>query len=250
MRLLSVDLTPWLQLERGGNDPPYLSGKLDAQIKVARRGRSTAKILAGLGGDMRMHVREAAISHLLVEGAGVDLAQALGLAIKGDEALPILCNVADFGVQAGVIRPKIFVVNTRDSTIWLDGTASLRTEQLDVRAVVSPKDFSPLSLRTPLHVRGTFSTPAVSLEVGKLAGKAGAAALLALLNPLAAIIPFIDPGADKEAQQAGAKCAALVQKQGWISKPVQRPSATKVPKLAPGWSGNCGQSPTPKSRVS
>ncbi len=234
LRLLSVDLTQWLQLERGGTKPPYLSGKLDAQIKVAGSGRSSAEILASLGGDMRMHVRDAAISHLLVEAAGVDLAQALGLVIKGDDALPILCNVADFGVEGGVIRPKIFVVNTRDSTIWLDGTASMRTEQLDIRAVVSPKDFSPLSLRTPVHVRGTFSKPVVSLEVSKLAGKAGAAVLLALLNPLAAIIPFIDPGADNEAKQAGAQCAALAQKQGRISKPVQRPSTTHVPEPARG----------------
>lgn len=233
LRLLSVDLAQWLQLERGQNKPPYLSGKLDAQVVVAGSGRSSAEILANLSGDMRMHVREAAISHLLVEAAGIDLAQALGIAIKGDDALPILCNVADFSIDNGVVRPKVFVVNTRDSTIWLDGTASLRTEALDVRAVVSPKDFSPLSLRTPVHVRGTFSSPAVTLEVGKLAGKAGAAVLLALLNPLAAIIPFIDPGADNEAKQAGAQCAALVQKPGWISKPEPRPGTIHIPTPAP-----------------
>ncbi len=229
LRLLGVDLAQWLQLERGANKPPYLAGKLDAQVKVAGSGRSTAEILASLDGSMRMHMREAAISHLLVEAAGIDLAQALGLVIQGDDALPILCNVADFSVMDGVVRPKIFVINTRDSTIWLDGSASLRTEELDVRAVVSPKDFSPLTLRTPVHVRGTFSKPAVSLELGKLAGKAGIAGLLALLNPLAAIIPFIDPGADKEAQRAGAQCAALAQRQGRISKPQQRPSTTRIP---------------------
>lgn len=232
LRLLSVDLTQWLRLERGANNPPYLSGKLDAQLRVAGNGRSSAEILASLDGDMRMHVREAAISHLLVEAAGIDLAQALGLVITGDVALPILCNIADFSVDAGVMRPKIFVVNTRDSTILLDGTASMRTEQLDVRAVVSPKDFSPMSLRTPVHVRGTFSKPVVTLEVGKLAGKAGAAALLALINPLAAIIPFIDPGDGKEARQIGAQCDALVQKQGWISRPVPRPKTVYVPTAA------------------
>gem|GEM_PF-1751146 len=64
LRLLSVDLAQWLQLERGQNKPPYLSGKLDAQVVVAGSGRSSAEILANLSGDMRMHVREAAISHL------------------------------------------------------------------------------------------------------------------------------------------------------------------------------------------
>lgn len=198
-------------------------------MKVAGSGRSSAEILASVDGDMRMHVREAAISHLLVEAASVNLAQALGLVIKGDEALPILCNVADFNVKPGVIRPKIFVVNTRDSTIWLDGAASMATEQLDVRALVSPKDFSPLSLRRPVFVRGGFSKPEMSLEVSKLAGKVGAAALLALLNPLAAIIPFIDPGADNEAKQAGAQCAGLVQKQGRISQPVPRLRSPNIP---------------------
>ena len=232
LRLLSVDLAQWLLLKREADKPSYLSGKLDAQVIVSGSGRSTAEILGSLGGDMRMHMRDAAISHLLVEAAGVDLAQAFGIVLKGDSALPIQCNVADFAVEGGVVRPRIFVINTRDSTIWLDGTASLRTEALDVRAVVSPKDFSPLTLRTPLHVRGTLSKPEVSLETGKLAGKVGAAALLALLNPLAAIIPFIDPGADQEAKQAAAQCATLAQRQGWISKPVQRPSTTHIPKPA------------------
>ena len=124
--------------------------------------------------------------------------------VKGDEALPIQCNVADLDIVKGVARPKVFVVNTRDSTIWIDGTVSFRDESLDLRFVVSPKDFSPLTLRTPVRVKGTLGKPAVSLELGKLAGKAGAAGLLALLNPLAAIIPFIDPGSKKDAAQTDA----------------------------------------------
>ena len=43
---------------------------------------------------------------------------------------------------------------------------------MDLRAVVSPKDFSPLTLRTPILVRGTLGDPAVSIEAGKLVGKA------------------------------------------------------------------------------
>lgn len=233
LRLLSVDLARWLQLKRAANQPPYLSGKLDAQLKVAGSGRTTAEILASLDGDMRLHLREAAISHMLVEAAGIDLAQALGIVLKGDDALPILCNVADFSVENGVVRPRIFVIDTPDSTIWLDGTASLRTEALDVRAVVSPKDFSPLTLRTPVHVRGSFARPSVSVQGGKLAGKLGAAALLALLNPLAAIIPFIDPGSDTDAKLAGAQCATLVPRQGRIAKSVQHPGNTHIPARAP-----------------
>jgi uncharacterized protein involved in outer membrane biogenesis len=236
MRLLGVNLAQWLRIKRKGDAPPYLAGKLDALVKVKGSGRSTAEILASLDGDLRMHMRDAAVSHLAVEAAGIDLAQALGVLIKGDDALPIQCNVADLDIVKGVARPKIFVVNTRDSTVWIDGTVSLRDESLDLRFVVSPKDFSPLTLRTPVRVRGTLGKPAVSLELGKLAGKTGAAALLALLNPLAAIIPFIDPGSKQDAAQSDSECAALARTSGVIPMPVRNPKSVPVPPPAPATS--------------
>ena len=232
LRLLGVDLAQWLRLKRSGNAPPYLSGKLDALVKVKGTGRSTAEILGSLAGDLRMHLRDAAVSHVAVEAGGIDVAQALGVMVKGDDALPILCNVADLDIEQGVAKPKVFVLNTRDSTIWVDGAVSLRDETLDLRVVVSPKDFSPMSLRTPIHVKGTFAQPKVSLEIGKLAGKAGAAGLLALLNPLAALIPFIDPGAQKQAKESDAECANLVRTLGVIPKAVRTPKSAPVPPAA------------------
>jgi uncharacterized protein involved in outer membrane biogenesis len=229
LRLRGVDLARFLNLKRSGDAPPYLTGKLDALVKVKGSGRSAAEILGSLNGDLRMHMRDASISHLAVEAAGIDLAQALGMLVKGDDSLRIGCNVADLDVQQGIVKPKVFVLNTKDSTIWIDGTVSLRDETLDMRAVVSPKDFSPLSLRTPVHVKGTFSNPKVSLELGKLAGKTAAAGLLALLNPLAAIIPFIDPGDKKEAAQTDAECANLVRTSGAIPAAVRNPASMHVP---------------------
>ena len=245
MRLLSVDLAQWLRIKRKGDAPPYLSGKLDALVKVKGSGHSAAEILASLDGDLRMHMRDAAVSHLAVEAAGLDLAQGLGLLLKGDDALPIQCNVADLDIVKGVARPKVFVVNTRDSTIWIDGTVSFRDESLDLRFVVSPKDFSPLTLRTPVRVRGTLGHPAVSLELGKLVGKAGAAGLLSLLSPLAAIIPFIDPGSKKDAAQTDSECAALARTSGAIPPPVRNPKSTHVPPAAPAAAS--GSAATPAS---
>jgi uncharacterized protein involved in outer membrane biogenesis len=233
MRFLGVNLAQWLRLKRAESQPPYLSGKLDALAKVKGEGRSSAEILASLDGEIRMHMRDAAISHLAIEAAGIDIAQALGVMVQGDKALPIACNVADLDVVKGVARPKVFVINTDVTTVWIDGTVSLRDESLDLRAVVSPKNFSPLTLRTPVHVKGTFGQPAVSLELGKLGGKVGAAALLSLLNPLAAIIPFVDPGAKDKASQADSNCAALARTSGSIPAAVKNPgSKTRVPPLA------------------
>ena len=232
MRLVGVDLARFLRLGRPADAPPYLSGKLHALIKVKGSGRSTAEILGSLDGDLRLHMRNATISHLAVEAIGIDVAQALGMMVKGDDSLPILCNVADLDIAKGVARPKVFIVNTRDSTVWIDGTVSFRDESLDLKAVVSPKDFSPLTLRTPVLVKGTLGDPKVSVEVGKLAGKAGAAALLALLHPLAAIIPFIDTGSEDEAKRAGAECADLVRTSGVIPPAVRTPKSTPTPPAA------------------
>lgn len=236
-RLVGVNLARWLRIKRSGNAPPYVSGKLDALVKVKGSGRSTAEILGSLDGDLRVHVREGTVSHLAVEVAGIDVAQALGVLVMGDDSLPILCNVADLNIVKGVARPRVFVINTRESTIWIDGNVSLRNEGLDLRAVVSPKDFSPLALRTPIHVKGTLGKPTVSIELGKLAGKAGVAGLLALLNPLAAILPFIDTGSKDEAGKAGAECANLVRTIGVIPPAVKTPKSTPMPPAAVPASG-------------
>ncbi len=212
LRLRGVALDQWLHQKRDGGAPPYIAGKLDGQIKVAGEGKSTAAILASLNGGMRFHLRQGTISHLAVEAIGIDVAQALGMWVKGDDALKIQCNLADLAVDKGVARPKVFVINTPDSTVLIDGTISLQSEVMDLRAVVSPKDFSPFALRTPIHVKGTLGDPKISLETGKLAGKAGAAVLLSLLNPIAALIPFIDTGSSDEAAKADHDCDGLVER--------------------------------------
>lgn len=224
LQLAGVRLERWLHQTRKNDAPPYLSGFMDGQVKVGGAGKSTAEILGSLDGAMRFHLRNARVSHLAVEAAGLDPAQALGVLFKGDDALAIHCNVADLAVEKGLAKPRLFVIDTDDSTIWVTGTLSLQTEALDLTAVVSPKDFSPLALRTPIHVKGTFSNPAVSIDKGKLGAKVGAAALLSLLNPLAALIPLVDTGASEDAKKAAAQCASLAQRSN-LAKVEQSPPA-------------------------
>ena len=207
LRWQDVRIEQWLNIKRADGAPPFITGRLDGRSKLDGQGKSTAQILASLNGTMRARVRDGSISHLVVEGAGLDIAQALGVWIKGDDALPMSCALTELRVDKGVMRPQVMVVDTRDSIIWVDGAISLVDESLDLRAVTSPKDFSPLTLRTPLLVKGTMASPAVSLSSKPLAGKVIAAGLLSLLNPLAALIPLIDPG--KTAEPAPG-CDALV----------------------------------------
>jgi hypothetical protein len=166
------------------------------------RGRSTAVLLWTQG----------TISHLLVEVAGLDVAQGLGVFLVGGDALPVTCGAADLRIRDGQLTPTVLLVDTCDSTLWVEGQASFVRESLALTARVHPKDFSPLSLRSPLRVEGTFAAPRVQLERGALLGRLGPAALLALVTPLAGLLPLLDTGTDGDAPFV-ASCSRLMRSQ-------------------------------------
>ena len=233
LRWNDIDLARWLSQPRKNNQPPYLTGRLDGQAVLKGSGTSTAGLLGTADGRVRLNVRGGTVSHLIVELAGIDIAQGLGMLIKGDDALKMSCAVADLNVKDGVMRPSAALVDTSDSTLAVNGSVSLATEQLDLRLVVSPKDFSPLALRSPILVRGTFGAPRVSLEAAPIGRKVGLSVLLGLINPLAALIPLIDPGGDRGESQG---CRELIAKFNAAS---QAPAATAA--TAPGRTGEQGK---------
>ncbi len=207
LRWNDVRLERWIKQVRANAAPPWVSGRLNGNAMLQGQGRSTAEILATLKGSLRTELKGGAVSHLAIEAAGLDLAQGLGILLKGDDALPVQCGVADLKVEAGRFKPRLMVIDTQDSAVLVDGSLSLADESMDLRAVVFPKDFSPLALRTPLLVKGSFSQPEVSVEKAPLARKLGLSVLLGLLNPLAALIPLIDLGDPQGAAAGGASAA-------------------------------------------
>ena len=210
LRWDGVRLERWIHQARAGNAPPYITGRLSGKTTLKGQGRSTAEILASLKGQFRTDLHEGTVSHFAIEAAGLDIAQGLGVLIKGDDALPVQCAVADLAVESGVVRPRIMALDTTESVILVDGTLSLATESIELKAVVLPKDFSPLTLRTPLLVRGTIANPQVSVEKGPLGRKLASAFVLGLLNPIAALLPLIDTGDADAANKGAAGCASLV----------------------------------------
>ena len=228
LRWEGLRLEQWIHQNRGSGKPPWASGTFKGLARLQGRGNSTASILSHLNGRLQADWQNGRISHLAVEAAGLDLAQALGVLIKGDDALTVNCAVADLVAEKGVFKPRLMVVDSTDSTLWLDGTVSLATEALDLRVIVSPRDFSPLALRTPLRLRGSLADPQVSLETGRLAGRLGLAALLALINPLAGLLPLMDPGDTPAAARDAAGCRGLEQRANKrVAAPVTKPLATR-----------------------
>ena len=84
-----------------------------------------------------------------------------------------------------------------------------------------PKDASPLALRSPLRIEGTFGDPKIRPEMGATALRLGAAALLATIAaPAAALLALIDLG---ELDADHAVCSeSLQQLRGKPSKAPKR----------------------------
>jgi uncharacterized protein involved in outer membrane biogenesis len=185
------------QAHAGGAQPvhAYLTGALGGAVKASGHGRSVAEILGSLDGRAQLMLREGALSHLATEAMGLDVAQALGVMVRGDRPLPLRCAWLDLALQNGVVLPQQAVVDNADSELRIGGQVNLRDESLALRLVARPKDISPFSLRAPVTVHGTLAEPRVGVEGGALAGKAvGAVALGAAVGPLAALLPFVDLG--------------------------------------------------------
>ncbi len=191
------------QARQGGEQAvrSYVTGVLSAKLDVRGAGNSTADILASLDGPVDLRLRDGTLSHLATEALGLDVAQALGVLIRGDHPLPLRCARFDMVANNGVMEPRLAVIDNRDSTVRITGNVNLRDETMALRLVTQPKDWSLISLRTPITVTGTLGKPAVGIEARNLAGRVlGAVALGVAAGPAAAVIPLIEQGRKTEGE--------------------------------------------------
>jgi uncharacterized protein involved in outer membrane biogenesis len=138
------------------------------------------------------------VSRFLMELVALDLWDVARVKIKGDEEIDIRCAIADFGVKGGIAQTHAFVFDTTVTNVSGEGTIHLKTEEMNLTIKPQPKDRGIGSLRTPLHVRGTFGQPDVGPDMGRLAARGGGAIAMGILNPLLAIIPLLEEGKGKD----------------------------------------------------
>jgi AsmA family protein len=216
LRWAGIELDQWLRPRNTlvkdtpapAQKPGFVSGRLGGHAKLQGRGKSTAALIGSLSGTVQAWIRNGSISHLVIEGAGIDVAEAVGLLIRGDQRLPLNCAAVRAKAGDGIVVPEVGIVDTGDSTVFITGQLSLATEQLDLTLITKPKDTSPVTLRSPVKVEGTFSNPRVRLDSKQLAAKVGLAAVLASIHPLASLVALFDPG---EKEHAGG-CMETLQK--------------------------------------
>lgn len=203
-----INLEKWLtasqarkdKAEKEGKETPvaYVTGTLNGKTRLKGTGESTAALLSSIDGEVTTHIRHGTISHLLVEALGLDLAQGLGLIIKGNEPLPMQCAIVNLESRDGVFTPNVALIDTPVTVVLADGNINMLKEQLDLRLIAKPKNVSPFTVRSPIKITGSFAQPEVGISATPIAARVLGSIALSFINPLAAILPFIDPGAESE----------------------------------------------------
>lgn len=178
-------------------------GFVYGRAELAGRGNSVAQLMGTSSGGLSLLVSGGTISNLVLEAVGLDVAEIARIFITRDPQVRLRCAAADFTVKEGVAATRTFVVDTEDTLVQAAGTVDFKRETVDLVVHPAPKDPSPFALRTPLNVTGSFKNLGVRPQAGPLAVRGAAAALLAAVNPLLALVPFIETGPGKDSDCAG-----------------------------------------------
>lgn len=173
-------------------------GELGAQIRLNGTGSSIADTAAASNGSITAAIANGRISNLIDAIAGLNGGKIISLLVGGDKEIAVNCGGMAFNVKDGIGQSQLFVIDTEQTRIDGSGTFSLKDEQFDITLSPKPKKPGILSLRTLVRLYGSFRHPDFSLDKGKLMLRAGAAAALAVVNPLTALIPLIETGPGKD----------------------------------------------------
>lgn len=183
-------------------------GKLGGDVAITGSGNSIARMLANSDGTVAMGMGQGQISKLLMEYAGLDLAGILRIKLTGDKQIPIRCVHGDFAIKDGIMNTRRLVFDTTETLLVGSGSVSLREETLDLTIRPKTKRFSPLSLRSPLYMRGTLKQPAFRPDYARMGLRGAAAAALATVAaPAAALIATTDLGRERGDACAGSRYA-------------------------------------------
>jgi AsmA family protein len=178
-------------------------GKVGGRIAVNGTGNSIADMLGTSNGEIGMGMGRGQISNLLVELAGLDIAEAVKFLVTDDRKIPIRCAFGDFAVKDGVMSTRALAFDTTDTIIVGEGDISLREETLDLRLRPRPKDRSLLSLRSPLIVGGTFKDPSFRPDLARVGLRGAIAMALGSIAPPAALLATLELGPGEDSQCGG-----------------------------------------------
>jgi AsmA family protein len=179
------------------------SGGISGEIDLSGHGNSVAAMLGSSDGSVAVGMGKGHIGNLIMELAGLDVAESLKFLFTGDRQIPLRCAWGDFGVARGVMTSKQLAFDTTDTLVLGEGTVDLKQEQLDLLLRPRPKDISILALRSPLRIGGTFKDPSFRPDFKALGVRGAIALTLGSIAPPAALLATIETGPGKDSNCGG-----------------------------------------------
>lgn len=189
------------------NGAPTVTGSALGRARLEGPGASVHDFAAHSKGTISLVVPQGQMRAAFAELLGINVTAGLGRLLSGDSSTAqIRCAVADFTVTDGTARARTFVIDTTPVLAQGSGTIDLGAETLNLRIDGETKEARLVRLWAPITVQGPMTAPRVGVDRGAVAGQVGlGAALGALINPLVALLPFVDPGLAEDAN-----CGALI----------------------------------------
>ncbi len=186
---------------------PPLEGTVQGRIQLKGSGDSVLRTLASGNGSVTAVVPRGEIREAFAELTGINVARGLGLLLTKDQTqVPVRCGVADFELRDGKLSARNIVFDTQNVLITGKGDIRLDTETADLTIKGQPKKLRLLRVRAPITIKGPLRKPEIGVEGEETAKQGVAAALAALIAPLAAVVAFVDPGLARNAD-----CSALFE---------------------------------------
>lgn len=179
------------------------SGGIGGEIDLTGNGNSIAAMLGSSDGTVVVGMGKGHVGNLIMELAGLDVAESLKFLFTGDKQIPLRCAFADFGVKDGLMDSRALAVDTTDTLIIGEGTVNLKNEQMDLLLKPRPKDISILALRSPLRISGTFKDPGFRPDFKALGLRGAIALALGSIAPPAALLATFEPGPGKDSDCGG-----------------------------------------------
>jgi hypothetical protein len=228
MRLTGLALDKMLAPKSGGEPP--IEGVLMARAQLHGRGDTVHQAAASADGRLVFVVPHGEIRQAFAELLGINVAKGLYLLLsKSEKETPLRCAVADFEVRNGVAQVSNAVFDTGVVRAEGKGDIDLKNETVDLRLEGKSKKPRILRVWAPITLKGSLLNPKPGVDVSKAAPQLGlAAAIGAAFAPLAAILPFIEPGLAKDAD-----CAALVGEAKAQGAPVKQATVNAAAAQAP-----------------
>jgi uncharacterized protein involved in outer membrane biogenesis len=195
-----------------------VEGLLVARAQLTGTGNSIQKAANTANGKFTTIIPSGKIRAAFAELAGINVLNGLGLLLSDNKSdTAVRCAIAHFSVDKGTMTARDFVFDTDPVLITGKGTVALDGENMDLEIQGHPKKFRILHLHAPITIKGPVDNPRIGVDAGKALPQGGIAAALAFLSPVAAILPFVDPGLAKDAN-----CTALVDQGKQRGAPITR----------------------------